>query len=79
MTVGIDPKLFTYDQIKKFFTKKNKIKVIKNNLVDEIENKQIKDNFPFFSLNKDIVGESSASKINKITKYLKKINRITYL
>ena len=27
---------------------------------------------PFFSLNKTIVGESTSSKINKISKYLKK-------
>ena len=78
LTLGIDPKLFTYDQIKKFFIKKNKIKFIKKNLIDEIENKKINDNFPFFSLNKDIVGESYISKINKISKYLRK-NESDYL
>ena len=78
LTLGIDPKLFTYDQIKKFFIKKNKIKFIKNNLVDEIKSEKIIDNFPFFSLTKDIVGESSNSKINKISKYLKK-NKSDYL
>ena len=34
---------------------------------------------PFFSLDKNIVGESINSKLNKITKYLKKINLIIYL
>ena len=53
LTLGIDPKLITYDQIKKFFLKNNKIKFINNNLIDEIENQKIKDNFPFFSLNKE--------------------------
>ena len=72
LTLGIDPKLFTYDQIKKNFIKNNKIKYIDNNLVDEIEAKKIDDGFPFFSLNKDIVGESYSSKIGKISKYLKK-------
>ena len=78
LTLGIDPKLFTLDQINKNFMKYNKIKIIKKNLVDEIENHKINDNIPFFSLKKDIVGESSNSKINKITKYLKK-NRTDYL
>ena len=78
LTLGIDPKLFTYDQIKKYFMKKNKIKFIDNNLIDEIKNEKINDNFPFFSLNKNIVGESFNSKINKISKYLKK-NKSDYL
>ena len=78
LILGVDPKLITYDQAKKFFLKKNKIKFINNNLVDEIESQKIKDNFPFFTLNKDIVGESYTSKINKISKYLKK-NKSDYL
>jgi Xaa-Pro aminopeptidase len=71
LILGVDPKLFTHNQINKFFTKKNKIKLINNNLVDEIEGKKIIDNFPFYSLNKNIVGESYNSKINKISNYLK--------
>ena len=55
LTLGIDPKLFTYSQIKKYFLKKNKIKFINKNLIDEIENKSIYDNFPFFSLKKNII------------------------
>tara|TARA_B100000965_G_scaffold358800_1_gene338465 strand:+ start:61 stop:1755 length:1695 start_codon:yes stop_codon:yes gene_type:complete len=78
LTLGIDPKLITYDEAKKFFLKNNKIKFIKNNLIDQIKSQKIKDNFPFFSLNKDIVGESYTSKINKISKYLKK-NKSDYL
>ncbi len=74
LTLGIDPKLFTYNQIKKFFTKRNKIKFIDNNLIDEIKKKEINNNDPFFSLKKNIVGESSSSKIDKISKYLKKNN-----
>jgi Xaa-Pro aminopeptidase len=78
LTLGIDPKLFTYDQIKKYFLKNNKIKLINNNLIDEIEKQKINDNISFFSLNKNIVGESHSSKINKISKYLKK-NKADYL
>ncbi len=78
LILGIDPKLITYDHVKKFFSKNNKIKFIDNNLIDEIESHKIKKKFPFFSLNKKIVGESSYSKINKISKYLKK-NKSDYL
>ena len=78
LTLGIDPKLFTYNQIKKNFTKKNKIKFINNNLIDEIVKKKINDNFLFFSLSDDITGESTTSKINKISNYLKK-NKSDYL
>ncbi len=74
LTLGIDPSLFTYQQIKKFFLKNNKIKFIKNNLIDEIKKQKINDNYPFFSLSKSITGESTNSKLNKISKHLKKIN-----
>ena len=72
LNLGIDPKLFTYDQIKKFFLKYNNIKFIKKNLIDEIEKKKNIKSLPFFSLKKNIVGESSKSKIEKISNYLKK-------
>jgi len=78
LTLGIDPKLFTYQQIKKFFLKNNKIKFIEKNLVDEIKKQKINDLFPFFSLNKKIVGESSNSKLNKIVKFILK-NKSDYL
>ena len=78
LILGVDPKLITYNQAKKFFLKKNKIKFIDNNLIDEIESQKIKDNFPFFTLNKNIVGESHVSKINKISKFLRK-NKSDYL
>ena len=78
LTLGIDPKLITNGQVKKFFLKNNGIKFIDKNLVDEIQYQKVKDNFPFFSLGKDIVGESYTSKINKISKYLKK-NKSDYL
>ncbi|ETA70751.1 aminopeptidase P family protein [Candidatus Pelagibacter ubique] len=78
LTLGIDPKLFTNSQIKNYFLKHNKVKYIEKNLIDEI--KQQRDNLviPFFSLNKTIVGENTSSKINKISKYLKK-NKSDYI
>ncbi len=71
---GIDPKLFTYHQIKKYFLKYNQIKLINENLIDQIERKKVNDLSPFFSLNKKVVGESTHSKLNKIAFYLKKNN-----
>ena len=72
LRLGLDPKLFTYQQIKKFFLKHNKVKFLSNNLIDEIKTQKNSNNFPFFSLKDEIVGESRKSKINKIANYLKK-------
>ena len=72
LTLGIDAKLFTSEQVNKFFSKKNKIKLIKYNLIDKIFKKKNSLSKPFFSLNDDVVGESYNKKINKVTKILKK-------
>ena len=72
LTLGIDPKLFTYKQVKKFFLKNNKVKFIQENLIDKIKKQKKDDIFPFYSLNKSIVGEDSISKINKIVTFIKK-------
>ena len=78
LTLGIDPKLFTYKQIKKFFLKFNYIKFINENLIDQIEKFKVDDTHPFFHLNENIVGESQNSKLDKISRYLKK-NKSDYL
>ena len=72
LTLGIDPKLFTSSQIKSFFLKYNKIKLIQKNLIDEISRKKIDMGKPFFSLKTNIVGENLNSKLNKIKKFIKK-------
>ena len=74
LTLGIDPKLFTNIQIKNYFLKYNKIKIINKNLIDELKKQRINSSIPFFSLNKNIVGESVNSKINKLSNHLKKNN-----
>ncbi len=78
LTLGVDPKLFTKNQIKNFFLKNNNIKFINKNLIDEIKKPRQNFNIPFFSLNKNIVGESVNSKLNKISRYLKK-NKSDYI
>ena len=72
LRLGLDPKLFTQQQIKNYFLKNNQIKFLSNNLIDEIKNQKVIKNIPFFSLKDEIVGESGKSKINKIINYLKK-------
>jgi Xaa-Pro aminopeptidase len=72
LKLGLDPKLFTNQQIKNYFLKNNKVKFISNNLIDEIKIQKVTNNIPFFSLKDEIVGENSKSKINKIISYLKK-------
>ncbi|MDC1175735.1 aminopeptidase family protein P [Candidatus Pelagibacter sp.] len=72
LRLGLDPKLFTQEQIKNYFLKNNQIKFLSNNLIDEIENHKVVKGIPFFSLKDEIVGENRKSKINKIINYLKK-------
>ncbi len=78
LTLGIDPKLFTNTQIKNYFLKYNKIKHVEKNLIDAIKKQKKRKNIPFFSLDKKVIGESVNSKLNKISKYLKK-NRSDYI
>jgi len=78
LTLGIDPKLFTNTQIKNYFLKHNKIKYVEKNLIDKIKKQKEHATIPFFSLDKNIVGESVNSKLSKISKYLKK-NKSDYI
>ena len=70
LTLGLDPKLFTSSQVKKYFLEYNKIKEIKNNLIDQIHNNKKKKSKPFYSLNKNITGQDFKTKINKIKNFL---------
>ena len=78
ITLGIDPKVFTTNEINKFFLKFNKVKVISLNLVDEIYNRYTKKIKPFYSIKQEIVGESHLKKLNKVSSILKK-SKIDYL
>ncbi len=78
ITLGIDPKIFTSDEINKFFLKFNKIKIINLNLVDEIYSVYPKNIKPFYSLKAIITGESYKKKINRVSNFLKK-EKLDYL
>ena len=78
LSLGLDPKIFTSEQLKKFFNKCKKIQIINKNLIDEIYKKRSSSQKPFFSLNQKIVGENYKKKISKIKKILNK-NKSDYL
>ena len=72
LTIGLNPKLFTSDQIKKIFLKNNKVKLINTDLISQNLKRKRKDKKYFFSISKNICGESHVSKINRVLKSLKK-------
>ncbi len=72
LTLGIDSKLFTSEQIIRYFNKYNKVKEIKQNLVDTTFNKYSLRSYPFFQLQKSIVGKNHIAKIKEISNFLKK-------
>jgi Xaa-Pro aminopeptidase len=73
LTIGLNPKLFTSDQIKKFFLKNNKIKLINSDLISQNLGRKIENKKYFFSISKNICGESHVNKINKVLNSLKKL------
>jgi len=72
LTLGIDSKLLTSSQVKNYFSKYNKVKIIDNNLIDKIKKFPLKRNKPFYSLDNKIVGQDHFSKISNIATYLQK-------
>ncbi len=74
LNIGIDPTLFTSNQIKKFLLKNNQVTVINENLVDNIYKIKNKKKTPFYSINKKITGEGHLRKLSKVSNYLKKNN-----
>ena len=70
--LGYDPKVCTSKSIKNYFFNNNLIP-INDNLIDQIFRFKEKITKPFYSLGRNIVGESYKSKILKVAKYLKLI------
>ena len=78
LKLGINPKLFTSNQIKKFFLRYNKVKYINFDLIEKKSNKQSENIKQFYSLEDEIVGENYKSKISKVRNFLKK-NKSNFL
>jgi len=75
--LGYDPRLFTSSKLKNYFSNNNLIS-INDNLIDQIFKFKEKKTKPFYSLDKNITGETHKSKILKITNFLK-LNNADYL
>ena len=74
LKLGFDPNIFTFKSLKIYFKNSFKLKSINKNLIDYIypvKKPRIK---PFFSINEKVAGESYKSKINKISRILKRYN-----
>ncbi len=67
--LGYDPRLFTKNTLKKYFSH-NELISINQNLIDQISKFNEKKTKPFYSLEKKIVGETHQSKISKVVKFL---------
>ena len=75
--LGYDPKLFTSKNLKNYFSNNNLISINKN-LIDQIVIYKERKTRPFYSLEKEIVGETHQSKISKVASFLK-ANKADYL
>ncbi len=76
--IGFDPKLFTYQSLKRQFLPEFKLIAIENNLIDQLyKNKKVKGK-SFFQLSSKVAGQSSKSKLKKLLKIMskKKIDNI---
>ncbi len=78
LNLGIDPSLFTSKQIQNFFLKNNKVTIIKENLVDKISKLKSKKKSSFYSIDKNIAGESHHKKVSRVSSFLKR-NKYDYL
>jgi len=75
--LGYDPRLFTSSNLKNYFLNNNLIP-INDNLIDQIFKFKEKQTKPFYSLKKNITGETHQSKISKIVNFLES-NKADYL
>ena len=67
--IGFDPNLFTWETLYKYFG--DSYNLVPLNFKLKIKNKFI-NNFPFFSLNSSVAGESVKNKINRLIKIMNK-------
>ena len=76
--LGFDPLLFTSNKLKHYFSNNITLIPIDENLIDKIYKNKTKKTNPFFSLSKNITGESHQTKIKKIADFLK-LHKADYL
>ena len=79
ISIGFDPKLHTERMLINFFKKTNcKLIPLRENLINKIWKKKNTNNYKiFYKLRDSESGQSSAKKINKLSKFLK-VNKIDY-
>ena len=70
--IGYDPKLFASSTLERYFGNKYQLIPIKKNLVDLILLEKQKKEAPFFKIDDKIAGETVASKIDRLSKIVKK-------
>ena len=71
--LGFDPLLFTSTKLKHYFSNSIKLISINENQIDKIYKNKTKKTKPFFSIPKNIAGESHQTKIKKVVNFLKLI------
>ncbi len=76
--LGFDPLLFTSNKLKRYFSNNITLISINENLIDKIYKDKPKKTMPFYSLPRNITGESRQSKIDKIKNFLQS-NKADYL
>src|SRR6056300_122255 len=74
LRLGLDPKLFTQQQIKNYFLKNNQIKFLSNNLIDEIENHKVVKGIPFFSIKEKIINKNQLIPTNDLPNKILALN-----
>ena len=78
MKLGFDPKLFTYQSLRRHFLPEFELIAIKDNLIDQLYiNKKVKGK-SFFQLSSKVAGETVRSKLKKLLNFMskKKIDNI---
>ncbi len=77
INIGFDPSLFTYNSLRKYFENSCNLLPINKNVFKKKKSITYSKNDTFYVLNKKVTGESSNSKIIRLTKLLKK-NKVNY-
>ena len=72
LNIGFNPRFFTNNSLTKYFENSCNLISINQNIFKEIKNNSFSKNNPFYVLNYKVIGESSNSKINRLTQLLKK-------